>query len=304
MTITAKIIADSIGPFGGPRMTTFEIEYPRFILAEVNTHRELSKNSASSRAIPIAAMHKQIRENMAMPVHWGKNQPGMQAKEELDSTSRKVVQRLWKLAIEGAIRYASWMERAGLHKQVANRITEPGMTMKTVISGTSWNNLWHLRDHPDAQPEFRELAGLMHQTYLASTPNILYEGEWHLPYVNSQRNLPDGKLLYLDENDNVIPLELARKVSASCCAQVSYRKNDPSAEKAEDIFNKLIYSTPVHASPVEHQATPIVSPADLGDVKSWPPGVTHVNRYGQMCSGNLKEWIQFRQLIPGESVPG
>ena len=55
--ISAKVIADSVCP-KGVRMTTMEIEYPRFILAELNTHRMLSKNSASSRAIPVKSMHE------------------------------------------------------------------------------------------------------------------------------------------------------------------------------------------------------------------------------------------------------
>ena len=102
--ITARILADSISP-NGVRMTTMEIEYPRFILAELNTHRMLSKNSASSRAIPVKAMHEHIRANTAGPVYWGINQPGMKAKTEateltlagLNTCGTKPV--IWLLAI-------------------------------------------------------------------------------------------------------------------------------------------------------------------------------------------------------------
>ena len=50
--ISAKVIADSVSP-KGIRLVTIECQFPRFILAQVNTHRVFSRNSASSRAIPI-----------------------------------------------------------------------------------------------------------------------------------------------------------------------------------------------------------------------------------------------------------
>ena len=78
MSIKAEIIADSISP-KGHRLTTFILEYPRFIHAEVMTHRVFSKNAASSRAIPIEKMIEQIQQNPAMPFWWGKNLSGMQA---------------------------------------------------------------------------------------------------------------------------------------------------------------------------------------------------------------------------------
>jgi len=79
--ITAKVIADSV--FQGHRLTTLILEYPRFIHSEFMTHRVFSRNASSSRAIPVRTMLWQVIRNPAMPVHWGKNQPGMQAKEEL-----------------------------------------------------------------------------------------------------------------------------------------------------------------------------------------------------------------------------
>ena len=280
-------------------MTTFEIEYPRFILAELNTHRMLSKNSASSRAIPVKAMHEHMRKSPAQPVHWGKNQPGMQAKEELTGNDLGDVQFMWSRAMQDALHWASQMsERAGLHKQVANRVTEPWMIMKTVISGTEWANFWWLRAHADAQPEIHELATKMFTAYNASTPQLLNPGEWHLPYVKSHR-LSSGELIYLDNNDTPITGEQARVISASCCAQVSYRKSDDSYEKAEKIYRQLIESQPCHASPVEHQATPMQL-----DIERWErvDGITHQDSNGELWSGNLRGWIQFRKLIPNEAV--
>lgn len=300
--ITVKILADSIN-YQGHRMTTLELEYPRFILSELNTHKMLSKNSASSRAIPEKAMHTQIRSNPAMPVYWGANQPGMSARVEIEGENLEEAKRLWLSAMETSLTYSKAMFGAGLHKQISNRVSEPWMMMKTVLSGTEHANLLWLRDHPDAQPEFRDLAHKWKLALENSQPTELQIGEWHVPYVQTYRSPLDGMLHYFDEAGNPISVETARKISASCCAQVSYRKNDPSLDKAEDIFDKLINSVPMHASPVEHQATPMnISSMEFGDPETWEPGVSHVSKNGDFWSGNLRGWVQFRKLIPNEAA--
>ena len=294
--ITAKIIADSINKQGN-RMTTMEIEYPRFILAELNTHRMLSKNSASSRAIPVKAMHDFINQNPVEPVYWGKNQAGMQAKEELSDTELIAAKNIWKRAMDDALHWSSALSNGlQLHKQIANRITEPWMTMKTVISGTEWKNFFWLRAHADAQPEIHELAIKMWDAYNKSNPTHLKPGEWHVPYVNTTRDLDSNELCYTDGLGQKLSANEAKVISASCCAQVSYRKNDDSYEKAEKIFRQLIESQPCHASPVEHQATPMLDVSGFVDL-----GTTHVDRSKQAWSGNLKGWIQHRKLIYGEA---
>lgn len=300
--ITAKVVADSIS-HEGTRMTTMEIEYPRFILAELNTHRMLSKNSASSRAIPVKAMHEQIKAAPAGPVYWGKNQPGMQAKTELTDNDLGDVKFMWQRAMQDALHWAWAMsDRVGLHKQIANRVTEPWMTMKTVISGTEWTNFWWLRAHADAQPEIHELAIKMRDAYTASTPQLLNPGEWHVPYVNTYRSIINNELLYSDNKGDDITAEEARIISASCCAQVSYRKNDDSFDKAKKIYQQLIESEPAHASPVEHQATPMDTATMCRfEPETWEPGVTHVSANSDLWSGNLRGWIQHRKLIKNEA---
>lgn len=302
MTISAKIIADSIARSGN-RITTFEIEYPRFILAELNTHRMLSKNSASSRAIPVKAMHEQILMNPATPVSWGKNQAGMQAKEDLAGADASMAKYLWSKACESAVNFARELADLGLHKQVANRITEPWMTMKTVITGTEWANFYHLRNHQDAQPEIRELASAMYAAHKASTPQVLKPSEWHVPYVTTARDI-EGVLVYTDSDGNTLTSDEAKIISASCCAQVSYRKNDSGLAKAQKIFDQLIFSKPAHASPVEHQATPMRFWVDAYEPETWQTGITHVSANGDLWSGNFRGWIQFRKLIADEAVWG
>jgi hypothetical protein len=286
----------------GNRMTTMEIEYPRFILAELNTHRMLSKNSASSRAIPVAAMHEHIRVNTAAPVYWGINQPGMKAKEELKESALSWANYLWNTARDSAINISQQLAELNVHKQITNRVTEPWMIMKTVISGTEWANFFWLRDHQDAQPEIAELAQKMHTAYISSRPQLLYAGEWHVPYVFTYRNTDTNALCYRDSNARNITNKEARIISASCCAQVSYRKNDDSYEKALKIYQQLVESEPAHASPVEHQATPMDTESMCRfEPETWEDGVTHVSANSDLWSGNLRGWIQFRKLIANEA---
>ena len=320
--ISAKVIARSKSSVTGKEIVTFEIIYPRFILAELNTHRILSKNSASSRAIPVEKVIEAVRNNPAMPVHWGKNQPGMSAREELQGLDKSAVQTLWKLAANQAAKFAEEMSFHGAHKQVANRIIEPFQWMKTVITGTEWDNFFHLRRHPDADPNINALAEVMWQA-LQEAPEafVLHPGEYHVPYVATMRDV-DGTLLYgtkvVSEGNHKLttfyPFEGGYKdalqVSSSCCAQTSFRTSDDSLDKAKRIYERLVESKPVHASPFEHQATPMEDytyysssleeddGVNLQHPCTWQEGITAVDRHGQFWSGNFCGFIQHRQLIP------
>lgn len=289
--ISATVIADSINASGN-RLTTFEWEYPRFIHSEAMTHKMLSKNAASSRAIPFKSLLDLILNTPAMPVHWGKNQSGMKAREELDVEEKIEAQRIWIEARDAVIAKSIELDSIGLHKQLLNRLLEPWQTIKTVVSGTEFTNLFWLRDHQDAQPEFGELASVAHEAINQSVPTFLEPGQWHLPYVDQSQNFD---------------IVTGRKISASCCAQVSYRRLDDSTEKALKIYDMLgLESTDPefrkHASPVEHQGTPISASTVSFDPSTWEDGITHVSRNGSLWSANFQGWIQHRQLIPGHVV--
>lgn len=316
--ISAKIIAHSKSTVTGKEIVTFELVYPRFIHGELMTHRMFSRNAMSSRAVPIEKMIDQVRTDTATPVHWGKNQPGMQAKEELTGSELSWVMSAWWASAEQAADEAEYMSKHGAHKQIVNRILEPFQWMKTVVTATEWENFFWLRNHEDAQPEIKRLAEVMLEALQVSKPDILNHGEWHVPYVASYRTTR-GDLVYtgqpqIAEDGNgfaeMYSLEDALAISSSCCAQVSYRLLDDSLEKARMIYKRLVESEPVHASPFEHQASPIAetyqwdsdrpwhNPSnDRTMVTTWQKGITHTDRDGNFWSGNFKGWIQHRQLI-------
>lgn len=278
MPISAKIILDNYSGFGGgsgsptgglgPRLITFELEYPRFIHSEFMTHRMFSRNASSSRAIPVNKMLERIRKEPAMPVHWGQNQPGMQADNEI--ANPELAKQLWMEAAEQACNMAEKMLSLNLHKQVVNRITEPFAHIRVLVSSTEWDNFFTLRDHPDAQPEIRELAIQMKKAMESSQPGLLYKDQWHLPFVKK-------------EEIDTLDIETCRRASTARCARVSYLNHDgstPSIEKDLKLYDQLITSRPIHASPTEHQATPNWNYRDF--------------------SGNFRGWIQYRKLIEKE----
>lgn len=310
--ISAKVVADSISP-SGKRITTFELDYPRFCHSELMTHRLFSRNAASSRAIPVPKMIEHIKNNTAMPIHWGANQKGMQADNECDNLIKIEMfdtfdcptddlyqmesndvfkEEAWEVARDYAIGVAEAFHEAGYHKQIVNRLLEPFQFIKVVCTATEYDNFFWLRNHKDAQPEIKELAHCMWEAREQSKPNRLRIGEWHVPYVETFRASDGDAILEYIVEDLGVSLEDALKVSASCCAQVSYRLTDQSLDKAIKIYDMLVNSKPVHASPLEHQATPMREDTDLDGL-----GVTGYNNRLGYYSGNFFGWAQYRQLI-------
>ena len=313
--ITAKVIAHSKSSVNGKEIITFELEFPRLILAEFNTHNALSKNASSSRAIPVSKMIGQVRNSPAMPVRFGKKNKGMQdAGEHTDMvfkysgyegcTIHYTPEEAWEEAAKEAAEWADAFDEAGYAKQICNRLIEPFQMMKVVMTATELNNFIWLRDHPAADPTIEALAKAIKVAKDVSTHVVLKPGEWHVPYYSCG---------YWSEEENGkdhlgISLQDALTISASCCAQVSFRSLDDSIEKAYSVVQKLnlggVDSEPVHASPLEHQATPMMYDSFCDIENGWEDGVTHMDRDGTMCSGNLKGFIQYRQLIPNNVKRG
>lgn len=315
MTIDVKIIADSISP-QGVRLTTFELEYPRFIHAELMTHRMFSRNAQSSRAVPVS---KSLELEYVEPIIYGKNQPGMSSYEVMDEEAKREAQYYWHALVRYCRDFSERMSKAGLHKQWANRPLEWHSNIKVVVTATEWDNFFWLRIDPDAaQPEIVTLAIRMKHAMAASTPVSLKPGEWHLPYIAT--TFTDEGVDYFVVQDSSeygeyyehVTLDVAKKISASCCAQVSYRKLDTSVEKALEIYEKLFSGAKPHLSPVEHQATPMNGSSAWGESidypgqsefispYGWGKGITHCDRNGNLWSGNLRGWTQYRQLLEKE----
>src|SRR6185503_9460606 len=297
MTITAKIIAASAHPHGGPPLYTLQLRYPKFIHGEGKTHRliriadrayellqevgfmddpDLSRNASSSRAIPVERMIQDVMDDPVIPMHWGKNQPGMQAREEhnapvmmpmpdIDDQTHMCCDRLhaWLRARDQMIGAARAFAKAGYAKQFVNRLLEPWLHINVVVTATEWSNFFALRCHPDAQPEMRALAESVREAIALATPRVLQPGEWHLPYVSAEDEHRIDEFAageeVADVYSHVSVDERLIKLSVARCARVSYLTQDgkvPAIEQDLALYDRLVASVPLHASPCEHQATP------------------------------------------------
>lgn len=277
MTIKSEIILDSISPFNC-RLTTYILEYPRYIHSELLTHRVFSKNSASSRAIPTEKFIEQVRVNPAIPSHWGQNQAGMQANEELSPEVIDQCLAEWLSARDTAIESVVKLQKLGLHKQITNRLLEPWFHMRVILSGTEFSNFFALRAHKDAHPDLKKLAYMMLEQYNESIPYNRRAGDWHIPFGNQ---IDDERLLKIDSIENHD--ELRKKIAVARCARISYLNFEGKDDYQADInlCDRLFSNIPKHLSPAEHVAM-------CTDTDEW--------------YGNFRGWKQYRKFFTDENL--
>lgn len=256
---SVKVIEDSIAY--STRLSTLELEYPRYIHAEIMTHRVFSRNAQSSRAIPVNKLIERVDKDGWHPI-WVENKSGMSADRELDDDDVFDAELAWDVAKLQAIKYARELADIGVHKQIVNRLLEPFSKIKVIITSTDWNNFFRLRIHPTAQQEIQELATMMRDALVNSTPKFVDLTEWHLPYVSKAER-------------ESIPIDKLVQLSAARCARVSYLNHDGTRDlqKDYDLHDQL--KKEKHMSPFEHQATPF-----LGNK-----------------AGNFRNWMQYRYYV-------
>lgn len=293
MTVSAEILADSRHP-NGSRLTTMRLRYPRFVHSEVMTHRAFARNASSSRAIPSKRMRADIRKDPALPLTFGENRPGMQQGADLPRLRALLARALWLGCMHVALAVSAALDALGCHKQIVNRVVEPWSHITVILTGNdrAFANFYALRRHKDAEPTIHALADAMAAAQRASYPTLLRIGDWHIPLVGDMC----GRLALNEEIDLGDAVDLARgqvpnafapqlcKHSVARCARVSYNKPDtgkpPTYTEDLQLYERLVGSAPMHASPAEHQARA----SDVGGLGG--------------CLGD--DWVQYRKLLKGE----
>jgi thymidylate synthase ThyX len=322
-----KILADSVSP-DGVRLCTQQVTFPRFILAEVNTHRDFSRNSASSRAMPVEKNIERMLADMFVPAAFGSNKKGMQAGASLAPDDNEKARRAWVAAADQAAYYAGRLAQLGVHKQWANRIIEFASWHTAIITATAWENWDNLRDNAQASPEIQAMAQRMKAARSASTPRQLKVGEWHLPLVYLRGDEAAGGLIegsaygisihadgsHTHGGDSLLPIEQQVKLSVARCARVSYLTHDGKRDVDADLalYDRLVTSG--HMSPLEHAAK-VASKEEINQYALWkkvetglaPPLGNGLARrifdFVPVRIGNLSvPWLQHRKMIAGEDV--
>lgn len=301
MSPSAKVIEDSISQ-NGHRLTTMEIVCHRFVLAEFNTHRAFSRNSASSRAIPVKKQIDKVWNDPAYPLSWPREQRGMQgAAEQVDDPL--VAEVLWAEAMNHAVGIAERLIEQKVHKSVTNRLLEPFMWHTIIVTATDWQGFFDQRCSPLAQPEIRAVADLMREAYDDSTPRLLNAQQWHLPYVD-QEDL-NALVAHVDAfSPSIYRLIIreAQKVSAARCARVSYLTHEGKRDITADLalYERLVTADPPHWSPLEHVATPW--PANVSSnvgLNYQRDGVYYRMETPRPMVGNLLGWRSLRTEFEG-----
>ncbi len=274
--ISARIVEDTLNVANTIRITTYECVVPKWMVAEINTHRMLARNSASSRAIPTKTIIKRVLEDPYIPLEWRYRNPegGMQAGELMSEVDAQGALHDWLAARDAAIEHATSLEAIVAAKEHVNRLLEPFMWTVVVMTATEWENYFALRD-PDggAQPEFKTLVKAQELALYKSVPRLVrgdapHEADlWHLPYVTE-----DERKLYRPE---ILP-----RLSAARCARVSYFRQG-------------------EIQPVEKE---LKRCQDLIDNKHWSPleMPCRIDIDGEW-HGPFRGWRQFRKFFSGES---
>ena len=315
--ISADIVADSLNKYG-QRLTTFVLLFPRIVLAEFNTHRMLSRNSASSRAIPFKKMIEKVKKEPFIPIAWQKEHSGMQGTEyfEEQSTEARLLKDLWLEARDVAVSKAEAMSSWGVTKQVVNRLLEPFLYHTCICTASEWENFFSLRADGAAEIHIQDLAFKMLEAYNASEPKHLKAGEWHIPFGDTidELKLHRACLSFREPSIRTNDLvnfdweKIAReakkdteewkvKIATARCARVSYLNFEGKDDYDTDIklHDRLINSG--HCSPAEHCAQAMDEEQinsesfnyDDGDNGTWG------------WSGNFRGFIQYRKTLVGEN---
>lgn len=308
----AKVLADSVNKNTGERLVTMVVTFPRIVLAEFNTHRVLSRNSASSRAIPAHKMIQRVKDTPFIPLKFQAYHSGMQGNAYLEGEEEIKARKLWLAARTKAVNSAEAMLEAGITKQLINRILEPYLYHTVIVTATDWGNLFKLRaPHYEIEPGMRaysepelermlieldeekstiaypnisqaeihiqKAAELMYEAYVASEPTPINYGDWHLPFTDTLSIEELAEFLGGRYNERNV-LDLKRKISVARCARVSYNTfdGDYSFDKDLSLYNRLASSG--HWSPFEHVAI-----ASAGN-----------------NPGNFRGFKQLRHIIDGE----
>lgn len=270
MAFSVKVLADSVGP-NEARLTTVEVTLPRIVLSELLTHRVFSRNSASSRAIPIERMIQRVLHDPFVPEYWGANQKGMQAVSEISAACAEEGRHRWLMARDKAVTEVKNLMALGVHKQIANRLLEPFAWTTVIITATEWDNFFALRCHRDAQPELRRAAEMIRAARDESRVTRCARDQMHMPMCEDY-----GDLRYEGYSDTDVSMIVAGR-----CARISYLTHDGKRNPRADLelATRLLQSG--HMSPFEHVAY-------ASEEKEW--------------FGNFYGWRQMRKGIENENI--
>lgn len=257
MKISAKLVLYSQSETTQQKLATFVIIIPKFIQAQINSHRMLSRNSGSSRAIPSKIIRKRVIQNPFIPIEFSENKSGMRGGEKIKGIKLFIVEKIWLWSRYIPCFFHYLGEKLRVHKEIINRMIEPWMFTEVILTATEWNNFLKLRIDNSSQPEIQYIAKEIKRLLDSEKPQILKIGEYHLPFISEEETVQ-------------FSIDQLKMISSARCARVSYKLYDGSSSnysKDVELCERLI--TAGHWSPFEHVATPMESIMQSGNFIGW-----------------------------------
>lgn len=329
MEITAKVVGYSENEYGDKLLSVLVV-MPKFLLGELNKHRMFSNSTSSVRAIAAKKMQMTVLDSPVVPMAWMQKHSGMQgfkyfdySDKVADTTMPEYAEQQWLRARDAALQVAVDLDSKGVTKQMTNRLLEPFMWARVLITGgmDGWGNFflqriseyvvgdrthatrkeyekaegvtgfsrieWMRRNRGTAEIHMRELAEIIYDAYREATPRKLAPGEWHLPMYNP------------DICDNQ-PIDKVVKYLCAVHANTSYTvvgdSRELTMEEGLEIFYKLIKANPIHYAPLEHCAVAMTHQERSAFAKTLINGKKElVVEYG-WCN-NFRGFIQYRYMF-------
>ncbi|RYH46364.1 MAG: hypothetical protein EON54_16495 [Alcaligenaceae bacterium] len=336
MAYNAKIVLDSVST-AGDRLTTMEVTFPRIVLAEFNTHRVFSRNSASTRAIPVANQLRKLVADPFVPNQFGKNQTGMQSYEYLEGVKHNEAVDIW---LTGRDRALTTAVELMLGRKLAAQMLDYDPLREFVTADILAEKIdyiarivkdkidtFDLVDTSSLLDIHKQHAGRGLETYMWQTvivtatewsnffalranpqaqPEIREVAEWmqRLYQESEPAELQDGEwhLPYIQPDELHLFAEDPEKmqqVSAARCARVSYLTHDGKRDLDKDVELYERLAGEGHLSPLEHVATPEYTAYELGRTELGDVAQRRITP-SPFC-GNFRGWKQLRKFVPYES---
>jgi hypothetical protein len=247
-------------------------------------------------------MQKNYRDNCYTPEKWMKDHKGMQGSEYFeDAGTKSKLERLWFKGVEQLANLQAEFLAVGLSKQWSNRWIEMPSMYKVLITSSEWENFFTQRCDSSSQDEIHDFANKVRKAMDESTPKMLEEGEWHIPF-GDMMNM--DKITDIIDESGTMPLELfkrdfeeaQRKIATARCARISYNNFEGKDDYSSDIRLYDMLKNKGHFSPFEHCARA------MSDIEAEAFTRTHLSKEGKKITEkgwcrNIRGFRQLRDLI-------
>ncbi len=245
----AKIVADSVSAITGDRLTTVELTIPRVLLPNLLADINIARSFTDVLDAPVADNMRVLADTPVVPLYWPsatiQNHPAPPMRREKAAAARET----WLRARDEAVACAETLTTIGAHHSIANRLLEPYLPQRVLLTSTEWRDFFDQRlqrisTDPLVSADLTEVTDQVRRLLEKSQPEKLSLGEWHLPYIRSFEL-------------NFLPVTQAIQVSiARCNSGIDPEEEIFNIEQDLEHYAAIMRTAKPALSPLEHVATP------------------------------------------------